>query len=215
MLSEVKFVSMYKRFAIQLFLCNLLIGTAWFSLQEIQTNHMEAKPAFQLKLTDNTAQPRADKQVGFIRQASSGQRIVDYEVLEKNNRYGLSNEDYETLLRIVQAEAGCEDERGKMLVAGVVMNRVESKRFPNSVKEVVFQNEDGKYQFSPIANGTYNSVLVTEETVAAVDKVLAGEDITQGALYFVAREFADEENVEWFDASLEQLFCHGGHEFFK
>lgn len=215
MLSEVKFVSMYKRFAIQLFLCNLLIGTAWFSLQGIRTNHMTAKPAFQLRLTDNAVEPRADKHVGFVRQASSGQRVVDYEVLEKNNRYGMSNEDYEVLLRIVQAEAGCEDEKGKMLVAGVVMNRVENKRFPDSVTEVVFQNVDGKYQFSPIANGTYYSVAVTEETVAAVDKVLEGEDVTQGALYFVAREFADEENVEWFDASLEKLFCHGGHEFFK
>lgn len=207
---------MYKRFITHLFLCNVLLGMVWFSVKGIQINQLAATPAFQLKLTESeSVGPQADKIMGFVRQASSGQRVVDYEVVEKENLYDLSVEDYEVLLRIVQAEAGSEDEKGKMLVAGVVMNRVENGKFPNTVKEVVFQNEDGTYQFSPVADGSYYSVKVSDETIEAVDKVLSGEDVTEGALYFAARKYADEEKMKWFDCSLVRLFAYGGHEFFK
>ena len=55
---------------------------------------------------------------------------------------------------------------------------------------------------------------VTEETIKAVERVLSGEDITKGALYFVSRKYADPEKMRWFDNSLTKLFEHGGHEFF-
>ena len=67
--------------------------------------------------------------------------------------YDISDKDYEVLLRIVEAEAGGEDETGKILVANVVLNRVQNSAFPDTVEEVVFQNEGGCYQFSPIENG--------------------------------------------------------------
>ena len=40
-----------------------------------------------------------------------------------------------------------------------------------------------------------------------------GEDISQGALYFAARKYADSEKMRWFDEKLQFLFQHGGHEF--
>lgn len=205
---------MYKKFIVQLFLCNLLLITGWFCVRGIQVTRLAATPAFQLSLNETSVEPKSDKFFGFLKRAASGQRVVDYEVLEKQDIYDLSKEDYECLLRIVQAEAGSEDEKGKMLVAGVVLNRVESSKFPDTVKEVVFQNENGTYQFSPVANGTYYSVKISEETVEAVDRVLSGEDVTQGALYFAARKYANPEKMKWFDHNLIQLFEHGGHEFF-
>ncbi len=205
---------MYKKFIMQLFLCNLLFATCWFCVRGIQVTKLAATPAFQLSLYETGTEPKEDKFFGFLKRAASGQRVVDYEVLEKQDIYDLSKEDYECLLRIVQAEAGGEDEKGKMLVAGVVLNRVESSKFPDTVREVVFQNENGTYQFSPIANGTYDSVTISEETIEAVDKVLAGEDVTQGALYFAARKYANPEKMKWFDRNLVQLFEYGGHEFF-
>lgn len=119
------------------------------------------------------------------------------------------------LLRIVEAEAGCEDIKGKMLVAGVVMNRVESSRFPDTVREVVFQRGNGTVQFSPVRDGRLDRVKVSEETKEAVKRVLYGEDITEGALYFAARKYADPERMKWFDNSLTLLFSYGGHEFFS
>ena len=205
---------MYKKFVMQLFLCNMLLITGWFCVRGIQAARYASTPAFQVSLMECKAQPEEYKFSVFLKKAASGQRVVDYDVLEKKDLYDLTAEDYDALLRIVQAEAGNEDETGKMMVAGVVLNRVESKQFPNTVKEVVLQNENGSYQFSPVSNGSYYSVKVSEETKEAVDKVLAGEDVSQGALYFVARKYADPEKMEWFDCYLVRLFEHGGHEFF-
>lgn len=205
---------MYKKFILQLFLCNMLMVTGWFCVKEAQMNRLASTPAFKIRLTENYSEPKADKFFGVQKRAASGQRIVDYVILEKECKYNLSEADYEALLKIVQAEAGNEDEEGKMLVAGVILNRVNDSKFPGTVTEVVMQKENGVYQFSPIANGTYQNVKVTQETIEAVERVLAGEDITQGALYFASRKYADPEKMKWFDNSLTKLFEHGGHEFF-
>ena len=126
----------------------------------------------------------------------------------------ITEEDKEVLLRIVEAEATCEDIKGRMLVANVILNRVVSKKFPNSIAEVVFQNNGVTYQFAPIKDGRYWTVEVSDETREAVERVLAGEDYSQGALFFAARSMANKKAMNWFDSSLKFLFRHGVHEFF-
>lgn len=128
----------------------------------------------------------------------------------------LSQKDKTVLLRIVEAEAGTEDLKGKMLVANVVLNRVNCKtEFPDSVTDVVFDHTGGVYQFSPIGDGRYWSVTISNETKEAVKRVLNGEDPSKGALYFMARKYAAAHNVNWFDQNLTRLYEHGGHEFFR
>lgn len=128
----------------------------------------------------------------------------------------LSKKDKSVLLRIVEAEATGEDIKGRMLVANVVLNRVNCKNeFGNNVTDVVFERTNGVYQFSPIQDGRYWSVTISDKTKEAVERVLNGEDDSKGALYFMAREYADSNNVVWFDSSLTWLFSHGVHEFFK
>ena len=46
------------------------------------------------------------------------------------NSFSLEDQEYQVLLKIVEAEAGCEDTEGRMLVANVVMNRVRNGYFP-------------------------------------------------------------------------------------
>lgn len=84
----------------------------------------------------------------------------------------MSDEDYDTLLRIVEAEAGSEDIKGRVLVANVIMNRVKSEDFPNTVTEVVWDNSDGVPQFSPTYDGRINEVAVSDETREAVKQAL-------------------------------------------
>lgn len=204
---------MYKKFIIRLFLCNMLFLAGWFCVTGVRANLFAASPAFRLTMVQER-KPEREHFFGYLKRASSGQRVVDYEVMERPAYARISEKDYEILLKIVQAEAGSEDEKGKMLVAGVVMNRVENSKFPDTVEEVVFQNENGIYQFSPVANGTYQSAVATEETKKAVDRVLGGEDVTEGALYFAARKYAEEGKMKWFDNCLVRLFSYGGHEFF-
>ena len=126
----------------------------------------------------------------------------------------ITEEDKEVLLRIVEAEATCEDIKGRMLVANVILNRVVSENFPDSIAEVVFQNNGVTYQFAPIKDGRYWTVEISDETREAVERVLAGEDYSQGALYFAARRMANQKAMRWFDTSLKYLFRHGVHEFF-
>ena len=63
--------------------------------------------------------------------------------------------------------------------------------------------------------GRFYTVKISEETIEAVNRVLQGEDNSQGALYFAAREIANQEHMKWFDDKLQRLFVHGGHEFFS
>lgn len=198
-----------------LLLSSLVLAASLLCVQEIRVNRIAATPAFQIRFLEDCACLDQTSFMRMVKTASSGQRVVDYNVLERKARYSLSKEDREVLLRIVEAEAGNEDITGKMLVAGVVMNRVESGKFPDTVKEVVYQREDGVAQFSPVSNGRLEKVCVSEETQEAVERVIYGEDITKGALYFASRKYADPEKMKWFDNSLTLLFTYGGHEFFS
>lgn len=123
--------------------------------------------------------------------------------------------DQRILERIVEAEAGGEDFKGKLLVANVVLNRVKHKSFPSTVRGVVFSHRGSRYQFSPISDGRYYSVSVSGGTKKAVEAALRGKDPSQGALYFMERSYADSGNVRWFDRALTRLFRYGCHEFFK
>lgn len=133
------------------------------------------------------------------------------DVQEETYEVVLSADEYHVLLKIVQAEAGTCDEKGKLLVANVILNRMKSDEFPNTVREVVYQ----KYQFSPVGNGTINTCKISMETRHAVDRALKGEDCSEGALYFMNRRASTNRNVRWFDNNLDFLFKHGAHEFFK
>lgn len=136
--------------------------------------------------------------------------LVVEEGTDKKNIY-LKIKEYNVLLRIVEAEAGGEDITGKMLVANVIMNRVQNGRFPDTVTEVVYQkNSNGKAQFSPTVNGRIDSVNVSQETVDAVERVLNGEDSSNGALYFRSVH----SSGTWHDNALRRVVEHGNHIFY-
>ncbi len=208
-------IRMYKKYISALALWNLVLFLAAVNITELKINHILVTPAFRMNMEIALA-PRVrtsfDVPNGML---ASGQRIIDYVVMEDARGILLSEEEYDVLTRIVEAEAGGEDTEGKMLVAGVVLNRVGDDRFPDTVKEVVFQrSRSGTAQFSPAYSGRYYRVVVSEDTIEAVDRVLAGEDISEGALYFASRRYAGSEKMRWFDEHLTFLFSHGGHEFF-
>lgn len=137
--------------------------------------------------------------------------VQQADATENVHAMAISADDYQVLLKIVQAEAGICDEKGRILVANVVLNRVKSSQFPDSVRNVVYAQS----QFSPVSNGSINSVKITDTTKQCVDRALAGEDYSQGALYFMNRRGARGGAVSWFDSHLTYLFSHDGHEFFK
>lgn len=138
--------------------------------------------------------------------SNSTDRIVNYH----GRRFAITEDDYEVLLRIVEAEAGGEDIIGKMLVANVVLNRLEIGFGGDTITDVVFY----KGQFTPAMTGKIFRVTVSEETIEAVERVMDGEDHSEGAIYFMARKLASKKGIRWFDKNLKFLFKHGCHEFF-
>ncbi len=138
--------------------------------------------------------------------SNSTDHIVNYH----GRRFAITEDDYQVLLKIVEAEAGGEDIKGRMLVANVILNRLEIGFGGDTISEVVF--DEG--QFSPVASGRIFKVTPSETTIEAVERVLDGEDESKGALYFMCRELASKRGIRWFDKNLKFLFKHGCHEFY-
>lgn len=206
---------MYKRAINGLLVLNLIFLFGIICVKGISQNRQAAVPACELKLDERVLATREASTMGIVDTAVSGQRVADVQVVERSECYLLEEEERDILMRIVEAEAGNQDVEGRLLVANVILNRVESDQFPDNVRDVVFQKENGVSQFSPVSNGRIWKVEISEETSEAVERALAGEDISDGALYFAARQYADGEKMKWFDTHLVYLFEHGGHEFFR
>ena len=145
------------------------------------------------------------------RRAEEERRHAAAEAVRASSLISFSDQDYEVLKRIVEAEAGGCDMKGRILVANVILNRVRDGEFPSTITDVVYQRS----QFSPVSDGRLNSCSVSEKTVEAVNRALSGEDYSQGALFFMNRIRSRSSNVSWFDRNLTYLFQHEKHEFFR
>lgn len=205
---------MYKKYLTSLLLLNMTFFLSWVCVKEVKINQIASTQAFRMEFLSETTQEEKKSFLEVVACVSSGQRVVDYEILEKDMQYNLSDTDYDSLLRIVEAEAGGEDMDGKLLVANVVLNRVNNEKFPDTVTEVIMQKGQGVAQFTPTVDGRFQNVTISEETYEAVERALYGEDISKGALYFCARQKADSGKLKWFDQNLTKLFSYGNHEFF-
>lgn len=95
-----------------------------------------------------------------------------------------SADDITLLAAIIQCEAGSESYKGKVAVGAVVMNRVKSSRFPNTISGVIYQ----RCQFTPAGNGILARCLasgnISSSCREAALEALAGADPTGGKLYF-------------------------------
>lgn len=109
------------------------------------------------------------------------------------------------LMKIAMAEAEDEDTEGKALVMKVVLNRIKSKEFPNSIRKVIYQER----QFSPIANGRFDRVEPNKDCQKALKMIEDGWDESRGALYFESKS-----KSTWHEDNLQYLFRHGCHYFY-
>lgn len=94
-----------------------------------------------------------------------------------------SADDVTLLAAIIQCEAGGCSYAGQLAVGAVVMNRVKSSSFPNTISGVIYQSG----QFSPARTGKLASRLargVSASCRQAAMEALSGKDNTNGAKYF-------------------------------
>lgn len=118
--------------------------------------------------------------------------------------------DYYWLSHIIHAESGGEELEGQIAVGNVVLNRVDSPDFPDSIPEVIFDRSNG-VQFEPVANGTVTAVP-SELSREAARRVLAGENTAGPSLYFFAPALSQGT---WIDESRSYQQTIGCHRFYS
>ncbi len=113
------------------------------------------------------------------------------------------------LSRIISAESRGEPLLGQIAVGTVVMNRVASKSYPNTIYGVIFDKRYG-IQFSPVADGSIYNTPTYNCTLAA--KIcLEGVRVGENVLFFLRPETS---NSLWIPASRPYLFSIGNHDFY-
>lgn len=135
---------------------------------------------------------------------NSGERVViepDY------GHFDYNSEDLELLARLIHGEARGEPYEGQVAVGAVVLNRVKSPGFPNTIREVIFQ----KNQFSAVSDGQF--YLEPNETAyRAARDALSGRDPSLGALFFYNPKTA--KTLYWL-STRETTVVIGNHIFAK
>ena len=113
------------------------------------------------------------------------------------------------LSKIVSAESAGEINKGKVAVANVILNRVKSEDFPDTIYGVIFDNKYG-VQFTPTADGAiYNTP--TSESVTAAKRALLGESISRDCLYFLNPKTATNS---WIIKNRKFYKTIGNHDFY-
>lgn len=96
-----------------------------------------------------------------------------------------SSSDVYWLSRLIMAEAGNQPFLGKIAVGNVVMNRVASPQFPDTVYGVIFDKRNGSIQFTTAYSGAIHNTP-SNDCVVAAKIALDGGNVTDNSLYFAS-----------------------------
>ncbi len=122
-------------------------------------------------------------------------------------------EDLYWLSRIISSEARGEEYSSKIDVGNVIINRVQSPLYPNTIKEVVFDDENG-VQFSPTINGHIYKTPTLDSYLASLE-ILEQSNIAknsnQNALFFMNPNTATSS---WIHNNRTFAFASGNHHFY-
>lgn len=97
-----------------------------------------------------------------------------------SGKYYLSSSDIDLLARLVSAESDGESYLGQVAVAATILNRLGDPRYPKTLPGVVYQIDNGRYQYSPVLDGRINN-QASAGAYKAVNAALSGWDPSGGA----------------------------------
>lgn len=103
-----------------------------------------------------------------------------------------SSKEVDLLARLITAETTGEPYDAMVAVGGVVVNRVQSSEWPNSITSVINQVINGYYQFTPVKNGQINKPA-SDDAIKAAWAALYGKDPSNGAMFY----FDDSSTNQW------------------
>lgn len=184
-----------------------MIGAAWFAVNGItDTLGQEKEKSRTVYIaTDGVAETTYTPEAGATETQPTETAKATEEPLIASMDW--DKDDSYMLCKIAMAEAESEGVEGKALVMLVVLNRVWSEEFPDTIEEVIFQ----KNQFSPVANGRYDEAEPDKECYEALEMIQVEHwNESQDALYFESKS-----DSKWHSENLEFLFKYGRHYFYK
>ena len=141
-------------------------------------------------------------------QAQLAKQIAERLAMKKENTggsYSASASELEWLAATIQAEAGGESYTGKLAVGSVIMNRVKSSAFPNSIVGVITQN----MQFASYRSGKVELIMqqgASSACIKAAQEVLGGARVGD-YLFFMTKYYADYYGIT-------EYTMIGNHAFF-
>ncbi|MBP1964636.1 spore cortex-lytic enzyme [Paenibacillus aceris] len=132
--------------------------------------------------------------------------IVGANTWQSLRKYSVNQEDLDMLAKVIYSEARGESYTGQVAVGAVVMNRLKSSNFPNTIEGIVFESG----AFTAVDDGQY---WLTPDSTAyqAAQDAVRGWDPTGGALYYFNPETATSKWI-W---SRPQTVKIGNHIFAK
>lgn len=134
--------------------------------------------------------------------------VIDNKLIDRYiDGINISRTDFDLLARIIHSESRGEPYKGQVAVGAVVINRVKSPDFPDTFREVIYQEG----QFTPVTNG-HIDLAANESAYRAARESLKGNDPSLGALYFYNPEKAV---TYWWLSQLETTVVIENHVFAK
>ena len=147
--------------------------------------------------------------IGYDANGQYAVRSGDTRLLKSADKFYREDEVY-WLSKIISAESRGESLEGKIAVGNVVLNRVRSAQFPNTIYGVIFDKKFG-VQFTPVANGTIYQEP-TAESIIAAKICLEGYSLSNDILYFLNPKYS---TASWVQSNRPFAFTIGNHSFYN
>lgn len=123
---------------------------------------------------------------------TKSRKLEQFEAILSSSVIKLTLDELDLFFRLVEAEAGNEDMTGKIAVANVVINRVKDSRFPDTVRDVIYQ----PYQFEPTINGHINKTAKADSKEAVL-RALKGEQVVSSDTISFWATYLDSSHELW------------------
>jgi N-acetylmuramoyl-L-alanine amidase len=181
---------------------NKIAKESGISLQELSKANPQIKNV-NLIFIGETVNTEAVQTTGSIETPVTSSTTIDH----SSEQISATSSEKDLLARLVRAESEMESYAGKVAVAVVVLNRVDSDQFPNTIQSVI--NQPG--QFSPVGNGSINQKADDESIRAVAEALTSDRSFGAGSLFFYNPRTATSR---WLDSKTTTLVI-GNHVFKK
>lgn len=159
---------------------------------QIQEHEQEAKQLTEEVTSKSELIESLQQQINQLEAENQSLEGVQQTIID-NVGYFPSTSERQLLERLVECEAGGESMTGKIAVVNVVLNRIKSDDFPDSITNVIYQ----KNQFEPVVTGIIYQKTPSAESKEAVKRAFKGEKVVDSDIVNFWASWLDSDNEIW------------------